>query len=169
MDDITEHGCEYRGGQILKPTPKRLIPGVQYPARTKVQRVWPRDASAESARVPSAGRQTQTPDQALLVRTMSTSYCSIRSRAEERTMSDATTNYFTHLNAIDVSAHVDKKGEFSYLNWPYAVQQLRLAAQLPPGKSVASTAFRTSRPRPATSSKSRSPYKGSHCPRFILC
>jgi hypothetical protein len=35
MDDITEHGCEYCGGQILKPTPKRLIPGVQHPAGTK--------------------------------------------------------------------------------------------------------------------------------------
>jgi hypothetical protein len=44
-------------------------------------------------------------------------------------MSDPATNYFARLNAIDVSEHVDKKGEFSYLSWPYAVQQLRLADQ----------------------------------------
>jgi len=35
MDDVTEHGCEYCGGQILKPAPKRLIPGVQHLAGTK--------------------------------------------------------------------------------------------------------------------------------------
>jgi hypothetical protein len=31
MDDITEHGCEDCGGQILKPTPTLPIPGVQHP------------------------------------------------------------------------------------------------------------------------------------------
>jgi hypothetical protein len=36
-------------------------------------------------------------------------------------------NYFQKLNSIPVDAHVEKKGEFSYLSWPYAVQQLRLA------------------------------------------
>ena len=36
-------------------------------------------------------------------------------------------NYFARLNQINVSAHVEKKGEFSYLSWPYAVAQLRLA------------------------------------------
>jgi len=36
-------------------------------------------------------------------------------------------NYFATLNAIDVSKHVEKKGNFSYLSWPYAVAQLRLA------------------------------------------
>lgn len=35
-------------------------------------------------------------------------------------------NYFAHLNDINVSAHVEKKGQFSYLSWPYAVAQLRL-------------------------------------------
>jgi hypothetical protein len=34
MDDSTEHGCEYCGGQILKPTPKVLSPRVQHPAGT---------------------------------------------------------------------------------------------------------------------------------------
>ncbi len=36
-------------------------------------------------------------------------------------------NYFARLNQINVSAHLEKKGEFSYLSWPYAVAQLRLA------------------------------------------
>jgi hypothetical protein len=36
-------------------------------------------------------------------------------------------NYFARLNQINVSEHVEKKGEFSYLSWPYAVAQLRLA------------------------------------------
>jgi hypothetical protein len=36
-------------------------------------------------------------------------------------------NYFTKLNAINVSDHIEKKGQFSYLSWPYAVAQLRQA------------------------------------------
>jgi len=36
-------------------------------------------------------------------------------------------NYFARLNQVNVSAHVEKKGQFSYLSWPYAVAQLRLA------------------------------------------
>ena len=36
-------------------------------------------------------------------------------------------NYFARLNAINVSEHIEKKGGFSYLSWPYAVAQLRLA------------------------------------------
>ena len=36
-------------------------------------------------------------------------------------------NYFARLNAINVNGHVEKKGGFSYLSWPYAVAQLRLA------------------------------------------
>jgi hypothetical protein len=34
---------------------------------------------------------------------------------------------FKTLAAIDVSRFVEKKGQFSYLSWPYAVAQLRLA------------------------------------------
>jgi hypothetical protein len=34
-------------------------------------------------------------------------------------------NYFTQLSAINVSAYVEQKGQFSYLSWPYAVSQLR--------------------------------------------
>lgn len=34
-------------------------------------------------------------------------------------------NYFTELNAVDVSKHVEKKGGFSYLSWPYAISELR--------------------------------------------
>ena len=36
-------------------------------------------------------------------------------------------NYFAVLNKIDVSKHIEKKGQFSYLSWPFAVAQLRLA------------------------------------------
>lgn len=35
-------------------------------------------------------------------------------------------NYFAELSAINVSDHVEKKGQFNYLSWPYAVAQLRL-------------------------------------------
>ena len=34
-------------------------------------------------------------------------------------------NYFAKLNAINVSEHIEKNGQFSYLSWPWAVQQLR--------------------------------------------
>ena len=37
------------------------------------------------------------------------------------------TNYFVRLNQISVSEHLEKKGDFAYLSWPYAVAQLRLA------------------------------------------
>lgn len=33
-------------------------------------------------------------------------------------------NYFAELNKVNVSAHVEKKGQFSYLSWPFAVQEL---------------------------------------------
>jgi hypothetical protein len=36
-------------------------------------------------------------------------------------------NHFARLFAINVSDHIEKKGGFSYLSWPYAVSQLRLA------------------------------------------
>ena len=36
-------------------------------------------------------------------------------------------NYFARLNQVNVSEHIEKKGNFSYLSWPYAVAQLRLA------------------------------------------
>lgn len=36
-------------------------------------------------------------------------------------------NYFARLNAINVSDNIEKKGGFSYLSWPFAVAQLRLA------------------------------------------
>ncbi len=39
----------------------------------------------------------------------------------------STSNYFAALSAINVNDHVEKKGGFSYLSWPYAVSQLRLA------------------------------------------
>lgn len=37
----------------------------------------------------------------------------------------STNNPFTALAAINVNDHVEKKGGFSYLSWPYAVGQLR--------------------------------------------
>ena len=36
-------------------------------------------------------------------------------------------NYFARLNQINVSEHIEHKGEFAYLSWPFAVAQLRLA------------------------------------------
>lgn len=36
-------------------------------------------------------------------------------------------HYFARLSKINVSQHLEKKGQFSYLSWPYAVEQLRLA------------------------------------------
>jgi len=36
-------------------------------------------------------------------------------------------NYFARLNQVNVSEHIEKKGDFSYLSWPFAVAQLRLA------------------------------------------
>ena len=35
-------------------------------------------------------------------------------------------NSFKRLLQIDVSKHIDKKGQFNYLSWPFAVSQLRL-------------------------------------------
>lgn len=37
------------------------------------------------------------------------------------------TNYFEKMNKVNVSEHIEKKGKFSYLSWPFAVQQLGLA------------------------------------------
>lgn len=34
-------------------------------------------------------------------------------------------NYFACLSRIDVSNYIEKKGQFSYLSWPFAVSQLR--------------------------------------------
>jgi hypothetical protein len=45
----------------------------------------------------------------------------------EFTMSDSPVNHFARLNAINVSEHIEKKGGFAYLSWPFAVAQLRLA------------------------------------------
>lgn len=39
-------------------------------------------------------------------------------------------NSFRRLFQIDVSSHIEKKGQFSYLSWPFAVSQLRLADPL---------------------------------------
>lgn len=36
-------------------------------------------------------------------------------------------NHFSRLSAINVSEHIERKGGFSYLSWPFAVAQLRLA------------------------------------------
>lgn len=36
-------------------------------------------------------------------------------------------NYFKTLSEVDVSDHIELKGQFSYLSWPFAVSQLRLA------------------------------------------
>jgi hypothetical protein len=38
-----------------------------------------------------------------------------------------TINAFRKLLSIDVSKYIERKGQFDYLSWPYAVSQLRLA------------------------------------------
>ena len=40
-------------------------------------------------------------------------------------MQSSNDNYFAKLNAINVSEHIEKKGGYSYLSWPFAVAQLR--------------------------------------------
>ena len=35
------------------------------------------------------------------------------------------TNYFTELDRVDVTKHIEKKGKFSYLSWAYAVRELK--------------------------------------------
>jgi hypothetical protein len=37
-------------------------------------------------------------------------------------------NLFEKLSKINVNEHIEKKGKFSYLSWPYAVAELRKAA-----------------------------------------
>lgn len=37
----------------------------------------------------------------------------------------STANYFQELNDIDVSGHVEQKGKFSYLSWPFAIAELK--------------------------------------------
>lgn len=34
-------------------------------------------------------------------------------------------NYFEELSKVDCSKHIEKKGRFSYLSWPFAVSELR--------------------------------------------
>jgi len=36
-------------------------------------------------------------------------------------------NAFARLNQVNVSEHIEHKGSFAYLSWPFAVSQLRLA------------------------------------------
>jgi hypothetical protein len=38
---------------------------------------------------------------------------------------EASLNYFTELYKIDVSKHIEKKGKFSYVSWPFAVAELK--------------------------------------------
>ena len=64
-------------------------------------------------------------------------------------------NYFARLNQINVSEHIERKGDFAYLSWPYAVAQLRLAD---PTAVLGSTSLRRvalpDAPSSATSSRS---------------
>ena len=40
-------------------------------------------------------------------------------------MATKKTNYFTELDRVDVTHHIEKKGKFSYLSWAYAVRELK--------------------------------------------
>ena len=41
------------------------------------------------------------------------------------TKTTKTKNYFTELDQVDVTRHIEKKGKFSYLSWAYAVRELK--------------------------------------------
>ncbi|MGV8991263.1 MAG: DUF1071 domain-containing protein [Thiobacillus sp.] len=40
-------------------------------------------------------------------------------------MNTTNPNYFSQLAAVNVGEHIERKGQFSYLSWPFAVSQLR--------------------------------------------
>ena len=40
-------------------------------------------------------------------------------------MNNKKTNYFTELDRVDVTEHIQKKGRFNYLSWAYAVRELK--------------------------------------------
>jgi hypothetical protein len=40
-------------------------------------------------------------------------------------MNASNDNYFSQLAAINVNEHIERKGNFTYLSWPFAVSQLR--------------------------------------------
>lgn len=40
-------------------------------------------------------------------------------------MTKTNPNYFSQLAAVNVGEHIERKGQFSYLSWPFAVSQLR--------------------------------------------
>jgi len=42
-----------------------------------------------------------------------------------------TTNVFETLNSIDISAHMEKKGQFNYLSWAHAVRELLKVLKFP--------------------------------------
>jgi hypothetical protein len=39
---------------------------------------------------------------------------------------ETNTNYFAELAAVNVNDHLEKKGQFNYLSWPFAVSKLRM-------------------------------------------
>lgn len=43
----------------------------------------------------------------------------------DKTKDNAVDNYFTELNSVDVSKHIEKKGNLSYLSWPWAWAELK--------------------------------------------
>ena len=40
-------------------------------------------------------------------------------------MATKKTNYFTELDQVDVTKEIEKKGQFNYLSWAYAVRELK--------------------------------------------
>ena len=40
-------------------------------------------------------------------------------------MATKKTNYFAELNKVDVTKEIEKKGQFNYLSWAYAVRELK--------------------------------------------
>lgn len=52
-------------------------------------------------------------------------FCFITFIHKGNIMTNTQPNYFAQLAAINVNEHLEKKGQYSYLSWPYAVAQLR--------------------------------------------
>ena len=49
----------------------------------------------------------------------------LKMKKERNMTTKKTTNYFTELDRVDVTKHIQKKGRFSYLSWTYAVRELK--------------------------------------------
>ena len=45
-------------------------------------------------------------------------------------MNTSNENYFVTLSKVNVSQHIERKGDFAYLSWPFAVGGMLLGARI---------------------------------------